>query len=88
MNNVDKIVDILKENVAKFIWDDRSVSKYRRLAVLSEELGELSASLKGKHEHPPETELIQIAGICINWLNLFYDEERISIAKKYANHED
>lgn len=42
-----------------------------RLVVLLRELGELSNSIYGKHEHPPQLELIQIAGIAINWLRQF-----------------
>ena len=38
------------------------------MARLTEELGELSGALLGRHEHSPEIELRQIAGICINWL--------------------
>ena len=35
---------------------------------LIQEVGELSASLAADHEHTPEYELTQIAGISINWL--------------------
>ena len=37
---------------------------------LIKEVGELSASLGNDHKDPPEHELEQIAGICINWLAL------------------
>lgn len=35
---------------------------------LVEELGELATALQGKHEHPPELELLQLGGLIINWL--------------------
>ena len=38
------------------------------LLMLHEEVAELTLSLRGKHEHSPELELTEIAGICINWL--------------------
>jgi len=38
------------------------------LPMLQEEVDELSAALRGEHEHPPESELVQIAAIAINWI--------------------
>jgi len=38
------------------------------LPMLQEEVNELSAALRGEHEHSPESELIQIAAIAINWI--------------------
>lgn len=35
---------------------------------LVEEVLELSQAVRGHHEHPVEFELIQIAGIVLNWL--------------------
>lgn len=48
-------------------WDYQRDLRYLR--SLMEEVGELAAALKGKHEHPMELEVIQVAGICLNWLN-------------------
>jgi len=43
--------------------------KYRpNFHLLVEEVLELSQALRGKHEHPPWFELIQIMGISANWL--------------------
>jgi len=42
--------------------------KNTTLPTLLAEVAELAYALEGRHEHPPEHELIQIAGICINWL--------------------
>ena len=36
-----------------------------------EEMAELARSLEGKHEHPPELELIQIGGIVANMLTSY-----------------
>ncbi len=38
------------------------------LAMLLEEVAELAAALSGRHEHDAFTELVQIAGICLNWM--------------------
>ncbi len=38
------------------------------LARLMQEMGELASSLVDDHEHPPETELQQIAAIAMNWI--------------------
>ena len=37
-------------------------------AMLAQEMLELSLSLRGRHEHPPEYELVQMGGIILNWL--------------------
>lgn len=37
---------------------------------LMDEVEELADALIGIHEHPPETELMQIASICLNWLEM------------------
>jgi hypothetical protein len=52
-----------------------SVSAYGKsdlqfLRMLLEEVGELAEALDGAHEHPAEVELVQIAGIALNWLRL------------------
>lgn len=57
-----------------------------RLVVLLRELGELSNSVYGKHEHSPELELIQIAGIAVNWLNQF-PIERVRVALEQIKSE-
>jgi len=38
------------------------------LLTLLEEISELILSLRGKHDNPPDLELVEIASICINWL--------------------
>ena len=38
------------------------------LMMLLEEVSELVLSLRGEHGDPPDLELTEIAGICINWL--------------------
>ena len=42
--------------------------------MLAEEFAELTLALEGKHEHCPDLELMQIAGICINWLEKRQEE--------------
>ena len=48
--------------------DKLPAQDYKRYRMLNSELQELWASIHGQHEHPPEWELAQIAGITINWL--------------------
>ena len=43
--------------------------KHPDMAMLLEEVGELALALAGRHEHEPFTELVQIAGICLNWMS-------------------
>lgn len=57
--------DIKQANIK--MWRDGKSDMYW-LARLTEEVGELSSALLGRHEHPPEVELRQIAAICLNWL--------------------
>lgn len=66
---------LLNANNHRRKWDeiglgDISTSDHR-LVVMLREIGELSNSIYGKHKHPPQLELIQIAGIAINWLRQF-----------------
>ena len=44
-------------------------------STLLEEFAELVLSLRGKHDDPPELEIKQIGGICINLLAQIYDGE-------------
>lgn len=80
------IIEAVIENADHFEykWKEHKTDA-RKFLSLMEEVGELASSLKGDHEHPMEVELIQIAGICINWLgnipNLNIDE-----TLKIANH--
>jgi len=67
---------------------ERKVIKHRRLFIfhkrdepddywyrmLMEEVAELTLALEGKHEHTPDLELTEIAGICINWIEKINDE--------------
>jgi len=88
---INQIIDIIKINAIKF--SDRWVvtkSNERRLLTLLSEIGELADSIKGKHNHPVEVELIQIAGICTNWLVALKAEKDfdLQIAMNIANHEE
>lgn len=49
-------------------WRDQPEGYW--LARLMQEVGEAASSLIGDHEHPLEWELIQIASICVNWLEM------------------
>jgi len=46
--------------------------------TLLEEVAELILSLKGKHEDPPELELVEIGGIAINLLRRLFRREDIN----------
>lgn len=58
-------VIVLKERYANH-WSMKNDSYW--LARLMQEVGELASAIVEDHEHPPETELLQIASICLNWL--------------------
>jgi len=36
-----------------------------------QEVGELASAISDNHEHTPAFELVQVAGICVNWLYQF-----------------
>lgn len=61
-------------------WRDRPDDYW--LARLMQEVGELASSLVGDHDDPPEHELRQIAGICINWL-----EKRLAASRALGASE-
>ena len=48
-------------------WNHRT----NRLSVLVEEVGEIASAIQG--EGNLEEELIQLASVCIRWLEEFYD---------------
>lgn len=50
------------------LWREKPESYW--LARLMEEIGELAGTLVGDHDDPTDLELTQIAGICINWLEM------------------
>ena len=64
LDSQDDLIDIIDWNSARAI----RLGKNASLRTLLEEVAELAAALDGKHEHPPELELVQIAGICLTWL--------------------
>jgi len=47
---------------------DSHGDKEPSMTMFEEEMCELGRALAGEHEHPPEWELVQIAGIAVNWL--------------------
>lgn len=51
-------------------WRDKPSSYW--LARLVQEVGELGSALVLDHDDPPEWELMQIAAICLNWLDMRY----------------
>ena len=61
---VRDVLDLKEANASR--WRDRDDAYW--FARLMQEVGELSSSLVGDHEDPPEHELRQIASIALNWL--------------------
>ena len=57
----------LKVKHAKTWREEPETYWFRRLV---EEICELSDALDGTHEHTPDVELMQIAAICLNWLEM------------------
>lgn len=64
LESQDDLIDIIYWNSAAAL----RLGKNASLRTLLVEVAELAAALDGKHEHPPELELVQIAGICLTWL--------------------
>jgi len=83
------ITDAVIDNANKFLHKMRDNPRpdERKFLTLLGEIGELADSIKGKHHHPKEVELIQIAGICINWLRTMGDFD-LESASRIANHEE
>lgn len=46
--------------------------KHPTLRTLLAEVSELAYALDGEHKHSPESELVQIGGIVLNWLRRMY----------------
>jgi hypothetical protein len=58
--------------------------KQPTLGTLLEEIAELARALEGKHEHPPELELIQIGGIVANMLTQYgWLEANTAVRERY-----
>lgn len=66
-----EVIYLMVEHKATWRTEPESVW----FAGLVEEVAELGQSLVGKHEHPPEIELRQIAAICLNWLDMREKEQ-------------
>lgn len=60
---IDAIIEERRRQDALHIW----TKKTPRLAVLLEEVGEIAQALQG--EGNLEEELIQVAAVCIRWLD-------------------
>lgn len=53
----------------------RHCDKRPDLPMLLAEVSELAYAIVGRHEHNPDTELVEIAAICINWLRRLRESE-------------
>ena len=69
MGEVDEVLEQVRRNAMLHI------DKCPCLAMLLAEVSELAYAIVGRHEHPMELELTQIAGICVNWLRLLARED-------------
>ncbi len=67
LNHEEHLV-IQKAWAHRATWRDQPESYW--LNGLTEEYLELHLALDGKHKHTPSEELIQIAAICLNWLDM------------------
>jgi len=72
MKQTLKQVLVLKQRYCEMWRDKPDEYWYARTA---EEMLELSLALRNQHEHTPDTELTQIASICLNWLEMRQDRE-------------
>ena len=64
---LDNAIRLIRENA------ERHSEKRPTFGTLMEEVAELTLALRGKHEHPPELELVQIGGIVANMLCRYPD---------------
>lgn len=64
MDVIEAVIRMKETYVA--YWQERPDSFW--FARLIQECGELGSSLIGDHVDTPEHELMQIASICLNWL--------------------
>lgn len=71
-NKVEDVL-LLKEE-CKDMWRDKPDGYW--FARLLEEVAELSDSLLGSYNDPPQHELKQIAAICLNWLERLEERGR------------
>lgn len=86
---IDQNAIFHREKWGDVIGADGNPNWPRLLALINEELGELSAAIMGKHEHPPELELIQLGGLILNWLRCYSDEQILSAQElEQAKHGD
>jgi hypothetical protein len=65
--NIDEEIARYRKQFDKH-WRNKPESYW--LYRLLVEVSELSGSLDGSHHHPVDLELMQIAGICANWLEM------------------
>lgn len=76
---MEKLIEYAKEH--RHLW--RLEGDHYWLARLQQEVAELTLSLDGQHEDPKNHDLLQIATICINWLEkdyaLEYPEEAADV---------
>ncbi len=91
MNVLDIVNNNARHNEQRWI-NNKDSTEARRFLTLSAEVGELADAIKGKHEHSSDVELIQIAGICLNWLQFYVsqagDDVDLEKSLRIANHED
>jgi hypothetical protein len=66
---LDQVLERVRGNAV------RHSSKEPDLAMLLGEISELAYAIAGRHEHNPDTELVEIAAICINWLRRLRESE-------------
>lgn len=66
MKNVQIVENKANQHKAK--WRDQPETYW--LARLMQEVGELASVMAGDHDDTIEHELVQIASICINWLDM------------------
>ena len=73
MTIIDDVLQLKEEH--KNTWRKKSNKFW--YARMWEEFLELGFSLNGLHDHTPDSELIQLAAICLNWLEKRDDDNRM-----------
>jgi len=72
----EQLVDeLISRHRHTYVSHKRDASTWYWVRLLLGEVWELLLALVGRHEHSPQIELMQIAGICANWIAKDWDEE-------------
>lgn len=68
--DIDAALALVRENAITH------QDKNTKLRTILGEVAELAYALDNQHEHTPKYELVQIAGICVNWITRLQEAQQ------------